>query len=244
MRKRYLLPAALCLIMAGCSSPAGSSDPSPQEIAALESQVEALESQVEARKDQAGASEGLTAAPESQDAIPESQTVSVSPTSPHEQQSAADSSQRQPSSEGIDRDSAFSIALENADVPEEDAANIEIQQDREGDIPIYQVEFETRYGDYDFEIAISDGRIVGADYEVDEEWLGSLGGSPVTEDEACQLAAAKVPGSSAGDVRIRRERDDGRERYEGQLFYDGIKYEFEIDPQSGIVFDWNADLRE
>ena len=90
----------------------------------------------------------------------------------------------------------------------------------------------------------SDGRIVGADYEVDEEWLGSLGGSPVTEDEACQIAAAKVPGSSAGDVRIRRERDDGRERYEGQLFYDGIKYEFEIDPQTGIVFDWNADLRE
>ena len=42
MRKRYLLPAALCLIMAGCSSPAGSSDPSPQEIAALEAQGEAL----------------------------------------------------------------------------------------------------------------------------------------------------------------------------------------------------------
>lgn len=202
MRKRYLLSAALCLIMAGCSSPAGSSDTSPQEIAALESQVEALESQVEALKDPAG------------------------------------------SSEGIDRNSAFSIALENADVPEEDAANVEIQQDREGGIPIYQVEFETRYGDYDFEIAISDGRIIGADYEVDEEWLGSLGGSPVTEDEACQIAAAKVPGSSAGDVRIRRERDDGRERYEGQLFYDGIKYEFEIDPQTGIVFDWNADLRE
>lgn len=31
---------------------------------------------------------------------------------------------------------------------------------------------------------------------------------------------------------------------EGELFHDGVKYEFEIDPKTGIIFDWNADLRE
>ena len=40
------------------------------------------------------------------------------------------------------------------------------------------------------------------------------------------------------------ESDDGRGRFEGELYHDGIKYEFEFDPKTGIIFDWNADLRE
>ena len=52
------------------------------------------------------------------------------------------------------------------------------------------------------------------------------------------------PGSSAENVRMREESGDGRGRFEGELFHDGIKYEFEIDPKTGIIFDWNADLRE
>ena len=32
--------------------------------------------------------------------------------------------------------------------------------------------------------------------------------------------------------------------YEGELFLDGMKFEFEIDPQTGRIFDWNADLRD
>ena len=102
----------------------------------------------------------------------------------------------------------------------------------------------TDYGDYDFEVAIADGRIVGADYEVDEEWLDALGGSPVTAEEAASIVAGKIPGASAADVDIWEESGDGRGRYEGELFLDGMKYEFEIDPQTGRIFDWNADLRD
>ena len=35
-----------------------------------------------------------------------------------------------------------------------------------------------------------------------------------------------------------------RDRYEGELFFEDMKYEFEIDPQTGKIFDWNADLRD
>ena len=94
----------------------------------------------------------------------------------------------------IDRDGAFALALENAEVPEDDAYNVKVEKDRENDISIWQVEFETDYGDYEYEIASADGRIVGADYEVDEEWLDSLGGSPVDEDGARSIAAGKAAG--------------------------------------------------
>ena len=89
---------------------------------------------------------------------------------------------------------------------------------------------------------MADGRIVSADYEVDEEWLDTLGDSPVSLEEAALLVQSRFR-LSRGGCRDPEESGDGRDRYEGELFFDGMKYEFEIDPRTGIIFDWNADLR-
>ena len=52
---------------------------------------------------------------------------------------------------------------------------------------------------------------------------------------------------------VQRENDNeyylthaysGEKAREGALFLDGREYEFEIDPQTGRSFDWNADLRD
>ena len=144
----------------------------------------------------------------------------------------------------ISREEALAIALANAGVPEGDAYNVKTETDSDNGIPLYDIEFETDYGDYDFEVAMADGRIVGADYEVDEEWLDALDGSPVTAEEATSIVAGKVSGASAADVSVWEESGDGRGRYEGELFLDGIKYEFELDPRTGRIFDWTADLRD
>ena len=144
----------------------------------------------------------------------------------------------------ISREEALAIALANAGVPEGDAYNVKNETDSDNGIPLYDIEFETDYGDYDFEVAMADGRIVGADYEVDEEWLDALGGSPVTAEEAASIVAGKVSGASAADVSVWEESGDGRGRYEGELFLDGMKYEFELDPRTGRIFDWTADLRD
>lgn len=143
----------------------------------------------------------------------------------------------------IGREQALAIALKNADVPEKDAYNVKIERDEEKGIRVYKIEFETRYGDYDFEVAREGGRIIGADYEVDEKWLSTLGGSPVNADEAKRIVQKKVRGSHFKDIHIRREGGGHDARYEGELFHEGIKYEFEIDPRTGRIFDWNADLR-
>ncbi len=144
----------------------------------------------------------------------------------------------------MNEDSALELALQNAGVPETDAYNIKVESDRENDISIYQVEFETDYGDYDFEIAVIGGAIVGADYGVDEQWLDALGGNPVDMDGARAVVQSKVPGSSAEKIQLWEENRDGRECYEGELYFGSMKYEFEIDSQTGIIFDWNADFRE
>ena len=175
----------------------------------------------------------------SQSQAPES-AVSVAP---EQQEVPSDSSASQTSGE-IDQDKALSIAMENASVPEDDAYNIKVERDGDNSIPIYDIEFETDYGDYDFEVAIDDGRIVGADYEINEEWLSRLGGSQVSQEDAKVIAASKIPGSSREDIRIQEEGDDGRTSYEGWCQFDNMEYEFEMDPETGIIFDWNADLQD
>ena len=157
---------------------------------------------------------------------------------------SAQNGQEAPPSGEISRDEALAIALANASVPEADAYNVKVERDGDNGIPLWDIEFETEYGDYDFEVALSGGRIVGADYEVDDEWLDRLGGSPVTADEAKAILQSKAPGVEAGDIALREEHSDGRLRYEGEAYGDNIKYEFELDAATGVIYDWNADLRE
>ncbi|HIU67079.1 MAG TPA: PepSY domain-containing protein [Candidatus Caccomorpha excrementavium] len=242
-RNRYLIVSVALLIMmlSGCGSPEPSSDSS------LPSGTQTtLETVSPAETETASAAQETTTAEEVTEQTTQ-ETTTQAPVGSSEPSEAAQSSSGSDSdavsASDIDRDAALAIAMENAGVTENDIYNVKVERDRTDGISVFDIEFETDYGDYDFEVAVSDGTIVGADYEVNEEWLGRLGGSPVTMEEAKSIIQDKVPGASADDIRIWEERDDGRVRYEGELFHDEMKYEFEIDPETGIIFDWNADLR-
>lgn len=214
-----LMTAILLAALAGCGQ--------QEELRETQRQLEQTQQQLEQLQQQLD--EATAQQPASEPSVSEDEQTAQQPT----QQEQA----------GTDRDGALAIALENAGVDEQDIYNVKVEQDGDNGIPIYDIEFETDYGDYDFEVAIADGRIVGADYEVDEEWLDTLGGSPVDQDGVRQLVAAKVPGASAQDVQVREEGGDGRGRYEGELYHDSMKYEFEVDPRTGRIFDWAADWR-
>ena len=194
----------------------------------------------------AGASSGGPASSWSQDggARPDASAASSGgqTAAPSDHSAALSGGQGEESS--IGEQEALAIALDNAGVPSSDASRVKVERDRDNGIPLYDIEFETGYGDYDFQVAMDGGAIVGAVYEVDEEHLAALPENPISLEQAAALVQEKVPGSSASDVRLWEEGDDGRTRYEGDLLYGGIKYEFEIDPRTGRIFDWNADLRD
>ncbi len=38
----------------------------------------------------------------------------------------------------------------------------------------------------------------------------------------------RIPGAYASDVRIEHDQDDGRNLYEGEVYYNHAEYEFEI----------------
>ena len=219
-----LMTAILLAALAGCGQQEELRE-TQRQLEQTQQQLEQLQQQLDPAAAQQPASE-----PSASEGEQTAQQPEESAQQPTQQEQA-----------GTDRDGALAIALENAGVDEQDIYNVKVEQDGDNGIPIYDIEFETDYGDYDFEVAIADGRIVGADYEVDEEWLDTLGGSPVDQDGVRQLVAAKVPGASAQDVQVWEE--GGNSRYEGELYHDSMKYEFEVDPRTGRIFDWAADWR-
>ena len=221
-----LMTAILLAALAGCGQ--------QEELRETQRQLE--QTQQESAQQPTQQEQATAQQPASEPSVSEGEQTAQQP-----EESAQQPTQQEQA--GTDRDGALAIALENAGVDEQDIYNVKVEQDGDNGIPIYDIEFETDYGDYDFEVAVADGRIVGADYEVDEEWLDTLGGSPVDQDGVRQLVAAKVPGASAQDVQVREEGGDGRGRYEGELYHDSMKYEFEVDPRTGRIFDWAADWR-
>ena len=76
------------------------------------------------------------------------------------------------------------------------------------------------------------------------EYFGAGDFPALKKEMATSIVAGKVSGANAADVSVWEESGDGRGRYEGELFLDGMKYEFELDPQTGRIFDWTADLRD
>lgn len=70
----------------------------------------------------------------------------------------------------------------------------------------------------------------------------SQGDGLITESEAIAIVLKRVKGATADNiVSFEKDYDDGRWQYEGELVYDGIEYEFEIDAQNGNILDWEID---
>lgn len=155
------------------------------------------------------------------------------PASASQQQGAAD----------ISTDNALSIALNYAGVSADQAYNVKIDRDKDAAIPVYDVEFETNDSDYDVEVDMHSGDIVSSDYEVKDEWARRQAWNPMSMTEAKNLVLSKVPDASPQDVQLRQDIDDGAPRYEGRLLTGTMYYEFEIDPDTGIILDWKADKR-
>ena len=146
----------------------------------------------------------------------------------------------------VSKDEAFRLALSDCEVREGEIVKLEIKRDKENDIPVYKLEFETKYGDFDYAVAVSSGRFVDIDYEVDEDKIHLIKRKKhqISADEARRIIQKKTNADSFDAIKIKREGDDGRMRYEGYVFANHMKYEFEIDAASGIIIDYTADYRE
>lgn len=143
---------------------------------------------------------------------------------------------------GITADQARSIALDRAGVSEADTIAIAVNQEWDDGISVYNVDIYTPNQDYDFEIGAADGTVYGQESEPAERITSTAVQTGFSLDQAKKALLAKVPGASEDNLRISLDRDDGRYRYEGEIIYDNKSYEYEMDAETGDIYEWSEEL--
>ena len=154
----------------------------------------------------------------------------------------AESSQASGTTGLITEEEAASIAKEHAQVT--DCTMLPVKLDRDDGRQVYDVEFFTADGkEYDYEIDAATGEVLSYDYDAERQTSASASGTAsITEAEAKALVLAQVPGATEENfLEFKTDYDDGRLEYEGELFYDGMKYEFTVDGYSGTIREWESE---
>ena len=141
----------------------------------------------------------------------------------------------------ITEEEAASIAKEHAQVT--DCTMLPVKLDRDDGRQVYDVEFFTADGkEYDYEIDAATGEVLSYDYDAERQAAAASGTASITEAEAKALVLAQVPGAAEENfLEFKTDYDDGRLEYEGELFYDGMKYEFTVDGYSGTIREWESE---
>ena len=149
----------------------------------------------------------------------------------------------------IGEDAALQAALEAAGVSESDASRLRISKDRDDGRVVYEIRFDVDQTEYDYDVLASDGQILSSDVELrnddrdddDDRNRGSNADVAISREEAIDIALAKVSGATENDIRIELDHDDGRYKYEGDIIYERVEYDFEIDANSGDILEWSEE---
>lgn len=161
----------------------------------------------------------------------------------------ADQSGTNSGAQDIGEDAALQAALEAAGIREAEASRVRVSMDRDDGRVVYDVRFDVDQTEYDYEVLASDGQIVSSDveqrnddrYDDDDRNRGSNADVAISREEAIDIALAKVPGATESDIRIELDHDDGRYKYEGNIIYERVEYDFEIDADSGDILEWSEE---
>ena len=136
---------------------------------------------------------------------------------------------------------AKDIALDDAGLREKDVTFVRTRADYDDGRKVYEIEFYTNKGEYDYEINAETGKILDVDY--DAEAYTPEKDKVIGIDEAKQIALkhASVAQKNAKWVKAELDRDDDSYKYEVEFRVGRTEYEYEIDAMTGKILDWDKD---
>lgn len=140
------------------------------------------------------------------------------------------------------KDQMKAAALEDAGLEEDETTGIRIKKDRDDGKTIYDVIIYVDEEEYSYEIDPDTGNILESEYEIDEDY-NRVPDDPsfLTREDVIEIVLEKVEGATEKDARVKYEIDDGREIYEGSIFFADIEYEFELNAQNGDILEWSEE---
>ena len=138
--------------------------------------------------------------------------------------------------ESIGEEKAKEIALAHAGIKAADAQILRVRIDREDGRTVYEVDFIAGGAKYEYDIDVQTGEILKSEREQFAANSSSTEGS-IGEEKAKEIAFAHagIKSTDAMNLRVEIDRENGRLVYDVQFVAGGMKYEYEIDIQTGEI---------
>lgn len=153
---------------------------------------------------------------------------------------------------GMTEAEAKAIALADAGVQESDAFFLKVKTDREHGIMVYEIDFYSNGMEYDYDIDISTGEIVGKSQEAEiipaalpqQAAPAQSAAAPVDGEEAASQAAlthAGVNRNETMDLRVKTDWEFSGKIYEVEFHAGRTEYNYDIDADTFEILSWEVD---
>ena len=153
---------------------------------------------------------------------------------------------------GMTEAEAKAIALADAGVQENDAVFLKVKTDREHGIMVYEIDFYSNGMEYDYDIDISTGEIVGKSQEAEiipaalpqQAAPAQSAAAPVDGEEAASQAALTHAGVNRNEtmgLRVKTDWEFSGKIYEVEFHVGRTEYNYDIDADTFEILSWEVD---
>ena len=153
---------------------------------------------------------------------------------------------------GMTEAEAKAIALADAGVQESDAFFLKVKTDREHGIMVYEIDFYSNGMEYDYDIDISTGEIVGKSQEAEiipaalpqQAAPAQSATAPVDGEEAASQAALTHAGVNRNEtmgLRVKTDWEFSGKIYEVEFHVGRTEYNYDIDADTFEILSWEVD---
>ena len=144
----------------------------------------------------------------------------------------------------ITEEKALQQALAFANVSEQQLTALKIEDGEESGVKVYKLEFETPFGDYDFAYAKASGKLIDADYDLEDNYIKRHRGKQVMSAQAAKQLMSQKLHAPASAIYLEEQGGRNEPRFDGRCEHNQLEYEFEIDRLSGLIIDFTADYKD
>mgnify|MGYP003371147998 CR=1 FL=1 len=159
----------------------------------------------------------------------------------------------------ITSDKAKEIALNHANLSENEVKFIKSNIDYDDGMKAYDVEFYNNVQEYDYKIDANSGAIIEFDYDVENYTipqtnvntnlntpnnnLNSSNNQIITDAKAKEIALnhAKLSQNQVSYMNAHLDYDDGLQVYDVDFYVNDVEYSYEIDAQNGNIVSYEMD---